>query len=43
MVGTPVNTGNTVLDATNVTLDAIILEQANTSIQWTAYIDDIGN
>ena len=41
--GTPVNTGNNVVDAINVTLDAIILEQANTSIQWTAFIDDVGN
>jgi GH18 family chitinase len=41
--GTPVSTGNNVVDAINVTLDAIILEQANTSIQWTALIDDVGN
>ncbi len=41
--GTPVSTGNNVVDAINVTVDAIILEQANTSIQWTAYIDDVGN
>ncbi len=41
--GTPVSTGNSVIDAINLTLDAIILEQSNTSIQWTAYIDDVGN
>jgi hypothetical protein len=41
--GTPVSTGNNVVDAINVTVDAIILEQANTSIQWRAFIDDVGN
>ncbi len=41
--GTPVSTGNNVVDAINITLDAIILEQVNTSIQWTAFIDDVGN
>jgi chitinase len=41
--GTPVSGGNNVVDAINVTIDAIILEQANTSIQWTAFIDDVGN
>ncbi|MEJ7694036.1 glycosyl hydrolase family 18 protein [Daejeonella sp.] len=41
--GTPVSTGNNVVDAINVTLDAIILEQVNTSVQWTVNIDDVGN
>ncbi|HXI00233.1 MAG TPA: glycosyl hydrolase family 18 protein [Sphingobacteriaceae bacterium] len=41
--GTPVSTGNNVIDAINVTLDAIILEQPNSATAWTAYIDDVGN
>ncbi len=36
-------TGNGVLNATNVTLDAIIVGQPNTATQWVAYIDDVGN
>ncbi|HXH99159.1 MAG TPA: N-acetylmuramoyl-L-alanine amidase [Sphingobacteriaceae bacterium] len=35
-------TGNGAITATNVTLDAIVLNQANTSAQWIAYIDDVG-
>jgi murein DD-endopeptidase MepM/ murein hydrolase activator NlpD len=41
--GTTVTGGNGVIDAANVTLDAIILSQPNTSVQWVSYIDDVGN
>ncbi|MGV3509278.1 MAG: N-acetylmuramoyl-L-alanine amidase, partial [Sphingobacteriaceae bacterium] len=36
-------TGNGVIDAANVTLDAIILQQGNTSTPWVSYIDNVGN
>ena len=36
-------TGNGVIDAANVTLDAIVLQQGNTSTPWVAYIDNVGN
>jgi PKD repeat protein len=39
--GTTVTTGNGELDASEVTLDAIILSQTNTSSTWTVYIDDV--
>jgi N-acetylmuramoyl-L-alanine amidase len=39
--GTTINTGNGKLDASEVTLDAIVLTQPNTSNTWTVYIDDV--
>ncbi|HEY0770051.1 MAG TPA: glycosyl hydrolase family 18 protein [Sphingobacteriaceae bacterium] len=36
-------TGNGVLDGANITLDAIVLSQPNTSTSWISYIDDVGN
>jgi PKD repeat protein len=39
--GTTITTGNGVLDASEVTLDAIVLAQSNTSTTLVAYIDDV--
>lgn len=39
--GTTITTGNGKLDASEVTLDAIVLAQSNTSSTWTVYIDDV--
>lgn len=39
--GSTITTGNGQLDAANVTLDAIVLKQPNTSTSWTVYFDDL--
>lgn len=39
--GTTITTGNGQLDASLVTLDAIVLKQPNTSSTWTVYFDDV--
>jgi hypothetical protein len=39
--GTSITSGNGHLDAANVTLDAIVLKQPNTSTSWTVYFDDL--
>jgi hypothetical protein len=39
--GTTVTTGNGQLDASLVTLDAIVLKQPNTATTWTVYFDDV--
>ncbi|MBO9205511.1 MULTISPECIES: M23 family metallopeptidase [Niastella] len=39
--GVNVSGGNGVLDAANLTLDAIVLNSPNRSGTWTAYIDDV--
>lgn len=39
--GTTITTGNGQLDASLVTLDAIVVKQANTSSSWTIYFDDV--
>jgi PKD repeat protein len=41
--GTTITTGNGKLDASEVTLDAIVLAQPNTSSTWTAYIDHVAH
>ena len=39
--GTTINTGNGKIDAANITLDAIVLNQPNTSTTWRVYFDDV--
>lgn len=39
--GTTITTGNGQLNATKVTLDAIVLKQPNTATSWTVYFDDV--
>jgi hypothetical protein len=39
--GTTITTGNGKIDGATVTLDAIVLSQANTSNTWTLFIDDV--
>jgi hypothetical protein len=39
--GVNVSGGNGVIDGANVTIDAIVLKQPNTSTPWLVYIDDV--